>query len=108
MTLRYGFPCKVGDVESGKRLTPVAVNETAKEEAFALIREGYVQAHKMLECPHCSARFFLLLDPRDRVALGCSEVEKRATDHFRTMIAAQHLTFHPLDRLTMPKQNCCN
>ena len=66
------------------------------------------QARKMLECPHCSTRLLLLLDPRDRAALGQSEAEKRAADYFGTMIAAQHLTSHPLDRLTVPKQNCCN
>jgi hypothetical protein len=108
MTLRYGFSCKVGDVESIDRLTPVAINETAKQEAFALIGEGYVQASQVLECPHCSTRLLLLLDPRDRAALGQSEVEKRAADYSGTMMAAQHLTSHPLDRLTVPKQNCCN
>jgi hypothetical protein len=101
--LRYGSSCKVGDVDSIDRLTPVAIKETAKEEAFALIRQGYVQARKMLECPHCSARFFLLLDPRDRVAPEYSEAEKRAADYFRTMIAAQHLISHPLNRLLMPR-----
>src|SRR5205823_14171862 len=101
--LRYGSSCKVGDVESIDRLTPVAINETAKEEAFALIREGYVQARKMLECPHCSARFFLLLDRRDRTAKGQTAVEEHATDYFRIMIAAQHLTSHPLNQLVMPR-----
>jgi hypothetical protein len=95
-------------VESAERLTPVAVNETAKEEAFALIKEGYVQARKLLKCPHCSTRFLLLLDPQDRAVIEHSEAEERAVDYFRTMIAAQHLTSHAIDRLAMPKQNCCD
>jgi hypothetical protein len=102
------FFYQVGDVESIERLTPVAINETAKEEAFALIREGYVQTRKMLECPHCSARFFLLLDRRDRTAKRQSAVEEHAVNYFRIMIAAQHLTSHPLNRLAMSKQDCCH
>jgi hypothetical protein len=93
-------------MESIDRLTPVAVKETAKQEAFALIREGYVQASQVLKCPHCSTRFLLLLDPQDRAAIEHSEAEERAVDYFRTMIAAQHLTSHPLDRLLMPYRIC--
>lgn len=90
-------------MESEERLTPVAVKETAKHEAFLLIREGYVQAKRLLICSRCSVRFFLLLDPRDRAKTGQSLAEEQAADSFRTMIAAQHLTDHPLERLEMPR-----
>jgi hypothetical protein len=87
---------------SVERLTPVAVKETAKQKASMLIRKGYVQAGQILSCPHCSARFLLLLDSRDRAPARRSTIENRAADYFRTMIMAQHLTNHPLDRLPMP------
>ena len=53
-------------MDSVERLTPVAVKESAKFKAMALIQDGSVQADEHLLCPLCGMRFLILLDPKDR------------------------------------------
>jgi hypothetical protein len=84
MTLRYGFSRKVGDVESIDRLPPVAINETTKQEAFALIGEGYVPSQPSSQMSALLNTFPFIIGPArlgSARAIGSRETRRRLFLH---------------------------
>jgi len=87
-----------------QRLEPVVVKQRAKQQAFALIGRGYVQAPETVDCSVCSLRFLLFFDHRDRNIQGCQStaVHQEAVEYFLVKIKQDHKAGHPHDKFAMP------
>ena len=90
-------------MDNVERLTPVALKESAKLKALALISDGYAQADQNVLCPECGMRFLLLLDLTDRPKhrQDRTDVRDRAVMFFEEMIKQDHAAGHPHDRFVM-------
>ena len=87
-----------------RKLEPVVVKQRTKQQAFALIARGYVQAPETVDCPVCSLRFLLLFDHRDRNIPGrkSTTVHQKAVDYFLRKVKQDHKAGHPHDKFAMP------
>jgi len=91
-------------MDSVERLAPVAVKQSAKLKAMALVTDGYVQADEKIQCLACEVCYLLLLDPRDRVRHRHETSQQRhpSIAFFRQKITQDHDAGHPHDRFVMP------
>lgn len=91
-------------MNTARRLEPVIVKQRAKQQAFALIARGYVQAPETVDCPVCSLRFLLFFDRRDRNIPGrkSTAVHQEAVEYFLMKVKQDHKTGHPHDKFAMP------
>jgi hypothetical protein len=81
-----------------KRPRLIAIKETAKAGALALVSKGYDQIREAMDCPRCALRFLLLLDSNDP-AVSTPQSASRAVDRFRQVIVTDHNAGHPHDCL---------
>jgi hypothetical protein len=74
----------------------VAIREAVKDKAFRLIRLGYTQSRKSIECSICGCKYLLLLtdqaSPRD-VAIG-NDAQEKALRYFARRIRESHQVGH--------------
>ena len=89
---------------SSEKLSPVIVEQHAKQQAFVLIHRGYVQARETVDCPVCSLRFLLLFDRKDRNIPGrmITPVHLEAVQYFIGKVREDHESGHPHDKFAMP------
>lgn len=77
----------------------IAIKESAKTEALALVSKGYDQISQVLECPLCSVRFLLLMNSVERLATGRSQDVSSAIERCRQLIVRDDKAGHPYDCL---------
>jgi hypothetical protein len=82
---------------------PVAVRESAKLKALALVNEGYIQSRKTIECPLCSAKYLFLCDSKDSGrAKSITRKHEDAMLYFTDKVRESHQRGHIEDVLVLP------
>jgi hypothetical protein len=82
---------------------PVAVRESAKLKALALVNEGYIQSRKTIECPVCSAKYLFLCDRKDSGrATSITRKHEDALLYFTDKVCESHHSGHIEDVLVLP------
>jgi hypothetical protein len=73
----------------------VAVKESIAFRADALAEQGYLPMEEPIQCPLCSERFLLMLDPRDHSLHLTGAAGKDAYAFFQELIMQDHINDHP-------------
>lgn len=81
----------------------IAIHEKVKDDAFALIDQGYIQSTKSIHCPLCGTKYLLLLSQTAfEPGSGIREaVQTSALSYFSAKLCATHNAGHPEDGLIM-------
>src|SRR5262249_27717018 len=83
---------------------PVAVRESAKLKALALVRQGYIQSTETIVCSLCPEKYLLLCDHIDsgRHLQRQSRRHDDAVRYFNNRVKECHASGHLEDLLVMP------
>jgi hypothetical protein len=82
---------------------PIAVRESAKLKALALVNEGYIQSRKTIECPMCSAKYLFLCDRKDSGRTkSITRKHEDALLYFTDKVRESHQSGHIEDVLVLP------